>query len=91
MMLLASAIGSFFGYQMTIQCGRFASRLVSRVNQKLMNRAVIVFLAVMVPVSTGFWGVVILIIALMIGYVPVTNGTGKTVLCGCLIIPSLMM
>ena len=91
MMLVAAAVGSLLGYHLTILSGRYASKLIARVDQALMNRAVIVFLVVMVPVSTGLWGIVILILALIIGYIPLNNGTGKTVLCGCLIIPSLLM
>ena len=90
-MLLASAIGSLTGYLFTIQSGRIASNLISRVDQQLLNRTVIVFLVIMVPLSTGFWGIVILILSLMVGYIPVTSGTGKTVLCGCLIVPSLLI
>ena len=90
-MLLACAIGSLAGYLFAIQCGKVASKLISRVNQGLLNKVVIVFLVIMVPLSTGFWGIIILILSLMVGYIPVTGGTGKTVLCGCLIIPSIMI
>jgi len=90
-MLIASAISSMTGYFLTILCGRYASEYISRIDQRFLNRAVIIFLVAMVPISTGFWGIVILVIALMIGYVPVSNDMGKTVLCGCLILPSLLM
>ena len=38
-----------------------------------------------------FWGLVVLGVALAIGFIPVSNDMGKTVLCGCLILPSLIM
>ena len=90
-MLIAAAVASLAGYHLTIVCGRYASRLVSRIDQRRLNMAVIVFLTVMVPVSTGFWGIVILAISLIVGFIPVTNDMGKTVLCGCLLVPSLVM
>ena len=90
MMLVAAAIGSMLGYALTIQSGKFASRLVTRVDQRMMNRIVILFLVIIVPVTTGYWGVIILAMALMVGYIPVTCNMGKTVLCGCLILPSLL-
>ncbi len=89
-MLIATAVASLIGYHLTIISGRYASRLISRIDQRKMNLTVIVFLIVMVPISTGFWGVVILVISLVVGFIPVTNDMGKTVLCGCLILPSLM-
>ena len=90
-MLIATAVASLLGYHLTILSGRMASGLISRIDQRRLNLTVIVFLIVMVPVSTGFWGVVILVISLVIGFIPVANDMGKTVLCGCLLVPSLIM
>ncbi len=90
MMLISAAIASVIGYVVTIKAGRSMVGLVSRIQQKSMNRAIIVFLMAIVLVTTGLWGILILAISLTIGYIPVRFGCGRTVLCGCLIVPCLI-
>jgi putative membrane protein len=91
LLLLAAAVGSLLGYFLTIRSAEVMCGLVSRVPQNLMNRAVIAFLVLMVVATTGLWGIVILASALAIGLIPVSAENGKTVLCGCLILPVLLM
>ncbi|MBE6528919.1 MAG: hypothetical protein E7Z64_07195 [Thermoplasmata archaeon] len=91
MMLLSAAVASLVGYMLTIMAGKSLSGLLSRVSQKVMNRTVVVFMVILTFLTTGTWGLVILVIATLIGFIPVVNGSNKTSLCGCLIMPVMLM
>lgn len=91
MMLVSAAIASLVGYHLTIMSGRAMTSFLERMDMTRINKLVIAFLVGMTTLSTGFWGLVVLGVALAIGFIPVSNDMGKTVLCGCLILPSLIM
>ena len=91
MMLVAAAIGSLLGYLMTIQAGKMASRAISGKDPSRLNKAVIALIIIIVLLTTGPWGLYILLLATLIGFIPVSNDSGKTVLCGCLILPVIFM
>ena len=90
MLLMATAAASVLGYGQTIWSGRMMSSLVSRIDERMMNRAVIVLLLALVVATTGFSGLLILAGAIAVGFIPNACGTGRTVLCGCLILPVLL-
>ena len=90
MLLMATATASVLGYGLTIWSGRMMSSLVSRIDERMMNRAVIVLLLALVVATTGFSGLLILAGAIAVGFIPNACGTGRTVLCGCLILPVLL-
>lgn len=90
MLLMATAAASVLGYGLTIWSGRMMSSLVSRIDERMMNRAVIVLLLALVVATTGFSGLLILAGAIAVGFIPNACGTGRTVLCGCLILPVLL-
>lgn len=91
MLLVSASVGSLLGYWLTIQSGRLASRAIGAVDQRRMNRAVILFLIALVFITTGLWGMAVLIGALLIGFLPSQFGMGRTALCGCLILPVLFI
>lgn len=88
--LLSTAIASVAGYLLTIWSGHLMTSFVSRVDEKRMNRTVIAILVVLVLLTTGPYGILVLISAIAIGFVPTACGTGRTVLCGCLILPVMI-
>ncbi len=90
-LLTSASVASIIGYWLAIWSGKVMAGFVSRIRQDLMNRAVIVFLISLTFLSTGIWGIIILVGALLIGFIPVSCDAGKTVLCGCLIIPVMVM
>jgi putative membrane protein len=78
------------GYWLTIVSGKAATGFISGIDQNRMNKAVIAFLIIIVLLTTGPWGIVILIASVITGFVPLAFGLGRTVLCGCLILPVLL-
>jgi putative membrane protein len=90
MLLISAAIASMVGYWLTIVSGKAATGFISGIDQNRMNKAVIAFLIIIVLLTTGPWGIVILIASVITGFVPLAFGLGRTVLCGCLILPVLL-
>ena len=90
LILMSTAIASMAGYVLTIWSGKLMTSMVSRIDERRMNRAVIVLLIILVLLLTGPSGLLVLVCAIAIGHIPTEWGTGRTVLCGCLILPVLL-
>lgn len=90
LLLLAASIASFAGYALTIASGRLFCRITPRIRQTALNRAVIVLLTILTLVLTGPAGIFVLICSIAVGMIPSACGTGRLILCGCLILPVLL-
>ena len=91
LLLVSAAVGSLIGYVLTIWSGKMMAGFVERLRQDVLNKAVILFLITIVFLTTGTWGMIILGISLLIGFIPISCEDGKTVLCGCLMLPVIIM
>jgi len=91
MLLISSAVASLLGFVLTIWAGRMMSGVMNRVSQRTMNRTVIAFVVSLIAATTGIWGIAVMVAALLIGFIPSANDTGRTCLCGCLMLPVLLM
>lgn len=91
MLLVASAVASLLGYLLTIWSGKALSSVISGMNQRRLNRIIITFTLALIVITTGFWGLVILACALVIGSIPSSSNMARTTLCGCLILPVMLM
>lgn len=90
MLLFAAAVASVLGYHLTIACGRLMSAIVSRTDMSSVNRICIALIVILVILMTGPWGLVILVLSTLVGFVPVRMNIGRIYLTGCLLIPTLM-
>ena len=90
LLLLSSAVASLLGYWLTIASGRMMARLVSQIRPARMNRAVIAALVVLTFALSGPHGLLVLLCSTVVGLIPGFFGTGRVILCGCLIVPVLM-
>ncbi|MBQ8179483.1 MAG: tripartite tricarboxylate transporter permease, partial [Candidatus Methanomethylophilaceae archaeon] len=90
MLLLSTAMGSALGYVLTLLSGRFMSGISDMVDPVRMNHAVVVFLLVLVPLLTGPYGLLVLLFSTVVGFLPNVCGVGRTVLCGCLMVPVIL-
>ena len=90
LLLLSSAVASLLGYWLTIASGRMMSGLVSRIRPARMNRAVIAALVVLTFALSGPHGLLVLLCSTVVGLIPGFFGTGRVILCGCLIVPVLL-
>ena len=77
-------------YVVTLAAGGSAASIFSKIDYQLLNRSVLVFLAAMCFVLTGFLGLIIFAISSMIGMAPHILGVRKTCLMGVLLVPCIM-
>ena len=90
LLLLTAAFAAFLGYHSTILCGRIMSRIINRVDTLLLNRICIILVISLVLLMTGPYGLLVLAIATMMGFLPVRIGISRVYLTGCLLIPALL-
>lgn len=90
LLLFSSAVASLLGYWLTIASGRMMSRIVSGIRPERMNRAVIAALVALTFVLSGPNGLLVLLCSTLVGMMPGAFGTGRVILCGCLVIPVLL-
>ncbi|MCL2785831.1 MAG: tripartite tricarboxylate transporter permease [Methanomassiliicoccaceae archaeon] len=90
LMLLSVAIACTIGYCAAIRSGKTFSKFVSSVNIRKMNMTILATIIVLVALMTGLWGVAVLVISSIIGLIPISAGTGRVHLSGCLIVPVII-
>ena len=91
LMLLSVAIAAIIGYLATVRSGRLMAKTVPKINIKKMNRAILAGIVVLVMLMTGPWGMAVLLISSVIGMIPLSAGTGRVHLSGCLLVPVILM
>jgi len=91
LMLLSVAVASLIGYLATIRSGKMMARMISHVNIRKMNGAIVVLIVALVVAMTGVWGVFVLMISTLIGMIPISAGTGRVHLSGCLLVPVILI
>ena len=87
LMLLSTATASLIGFRLTVWSGRTMSGLLGRVDAGRANRCVIAVLLAVTLALTGPFGLVVLMCSTLVGLMPGAFGTGRIVLCGCLLLP----
>lgn len=90
LLLLSAAIATLLGYAATILCGKAMSRAVSKINISVLNRICLILIVSLVLVFTGPFGILILAVSTVIGFLPVMFGIGRVYLTGCLILPTVL-
>ena len=89
-MMFAMAVSSVLAYPIMIKAGRLMCVLMQRVDIRRLNTCVLAFMILLTLAFTGYWGLVVLLAAGLLGLVPVLFGCNRTHLTGCLIIPVLL-
>ena len=91
LMLLSVAIAAAIGYVAAVRSGKMMAKYISKVNIRKMNAMIAVFIAVLCLLMTGIWGIAILLVSSLVGLIPLSAGTGRVHLSGCLLIPVVLM
>ncbi|MCK9323497.1 MAG: tripartite tricarboxylate transporter permease [Candidatus Methanomethylophilaceae archaeon] len=91
LLLLSIAIATAIGYIITIKAGRLMSDVADRFDLRTLNKVVILFVTILILLLTGPFGIVILIISTVVGFIPVNIEMSRIPLTGCLIVPVLLM
>lgn len=90
LLLLSIAVGSAFGYPITVACGKLMCGVSENVPAEVLNNLILIFITILVLVSTGPFGLVVLVISSMLGMVPPALGVSRVCLTGCLMVPVLL-
>lgn len=90
LLLLSAAIASLLGYWLTIASGKVFARTVGRVKADKLSRWMLVMLVILTLLLNGPAGLFILLCSTVVGLLPGMLGTGRIILCGCLIFPVLL-
>ena len=90
LLLLTAAVAAFLGYLSTIMCGKFMSAVINNIDTILLNKACITLVVTLVILMTGPYGIMILIVSTMLGFLPIKIGISRVYLTGCLLIPALL-
>ena len=85
--VLVSAVAS---YRLTITLGRWFARSAAGADLRLLNRAILILLIVLVLVFCGLPGLLVLGVATFLGVLPPRLGIGRVHLVGCLLLPSAL-
>ena len=89
-LLITAAVGAFLAYGLTIQCGKLMCSISSKIDTSKMNAACLLLIVVLVYLFTGPFGLALLAVSALIGYIPIMFGIGRVHLTGCLLIPTLL-
>ena len=89
-LLFSAAVGSLCGYVLTIKAGRAFASMASAVDQARISRIVLAVNVLLVLLLTGPFGLAVLAVASVTGFLPEKFGTDRTVLCGCLLLPVMV-
>ena len=90
LLLLTASFATLLGYKSTIVCGKVMSKIINRVDTILLNKACIVLIVILTILLTGPYGLIVLVISTMMGFIPIKVGVSRVYLTGCLLIPSLL-
>ena len=89
-LLLTAAIAAFLGYHSTIICGKIMSKIINNIDTLILNKLCILLILALVILMTGPYGLVILAISTLMGFMPVRLGISRVYLTGCLLVPALL-
>ncbi len=92
LLLIAVAVSSLLSFFLTIKIGEIFARYVHRLDDRYgsISRIIIIFLAVLIILFTGYMGLMVAIAATLIGLLPPKYGVMRVHLMGVLIIPVLL-
>ncbi len=90
LLLMSTAVAALLGYWMAIWSGRAMVGIIGRLKPRAMSRSVLAVLTVLTLLLTGPFGLAVLACSTVVGLLPSVMGTGRLVLCGCLLFPVML-
>ena len=90
-LLISAAIAAVAAYPLTIAFSRLAARRIHRVRYDILARGILAALALLLLVLAGAAGLMIALIAAVLGLVPPLAGVKRVHLMGSLIVPVVLL
>jgi putative membrane protein len=89
LLVLVMCMAGALTYPLAILAGGSAAGVFSKIDYRLLNVSVLLFLGAMCLAMTGFLGLAVLLLAAMVGMAPHLVNVRKTCLMGVLLIPCI--
>lgn len=89
-LVLFSLLVCFIAAALTLLCASTIGKFLCKIPYRKLTCTVLVFVSLLVAILTGFWGIVVYIIAAGIGLIAPTVGISRSFGMGCLLIPTTL-
>ncbi|HJJ48281.1 MAG TPA: tripartite tricarboxylate transporter permease [Methanocorpusculum sp.] len=89
MIVFAAGAAAMLGFFLTIAFSK-SSKVVARINQRYLSFGVLVFLVVLTMLCTGWFGIVIMLLAAALGRLPVLCGLPRIFCMGAIMVPVML-
>lgn len=90
LLLISVALASVLGYYLTIASGKLMSSVADKIELSSLNKGIMIFVGLLVLLLTGPYGLIILFVSTVIGFIPISVNISRIPLTGCLMIPVLL-
>jgi len=89
MLLAAAGASAAFAYVLTVIFAK-TGKYIAKVNQKMLSASVLIFLIILTAVFCGPFGLMILILAAAVGWIPAKLGIPRLYCMGAIMIPVML-
>ena len=89
-LVAASLITSGFATILALKLTKVFSRVMCKINYRTLCISIISLITILVVILSGFFGLLILIVATCLGIVPPLKNVGRNHLMGCLLLPIIL-
>lgn len=90
LLLLSVLVASLLGYILTIRIGRIFMRAVTSLPMKKINVFLIIFIMTLITIFNGVPGILVAVVATLLGIIPPKVGIARVHLAGSLLIPVII-
>jgi putative membrane protein len=80
---------AFVATTLQIEIGRRAMKFIERLDYRILSACVLIFVIFLIYILTGWFGLLITLVATAIGLLPILSGVSRTHLMGVLLIPTI--
>jgi putative membrane protein len=91
LILIIVLIAGIIAYYLSKKLARFFANKINKINYTKVSVATIICLVILTLIISGFFGLIILIIATLTGIYCINTGTKRTNMMGCLLIPTIIL
>ena len=74
----------------TLKCSHGFSKVITKINYKMLSIGVIVSLVMITILLSGFTGLIVLTTATAVGFIPLVTNVSRNQMMGCLMIPTIL-
>ncbi len=89
-MLIITAMTAILACGLALLLARGFARVIQKLNYRKLMMGIIIFISILLPIISGWLGIVVAAVATLIGMLPTIFNIGKNHLMGCLLLPTIL-